>query len=398
MIAYIVIYNIGPVKKWWGEIPYHYGIRDSQFMYVTVMLSYFIKPVKTNLSLTVLDRQEWLLILYLCLLWFSTIIGLDLGQDTYNVFKITKVVVILILASHIITDIKLFEMFWWSLILCNIYMGYNAFFASDWMFSNNRLDIGIGSVDFGEANFLAAHMVMMLPITGVMLIRSGNIGKLICLVNAVLTVNTLAMLRSRGGFLAMVVSLGFVIFLAEKKYRLLIIAGTAFGIIGFFALTDVHFWDRISTISVEEQDRDSSAQGRLALWNIAWEMAKEHPLGIGADNYKPLMGSYGTERHNRDTHSTYFKCLAEIGFHGLLVLGLLIYNCFNILFQIRKIPIRNAQSHIFRLYSFGLIIALISYLTAGIFISMNYIEEFYWMLMMPLFLKRSIITANAQEQ
>lgn len=398
MIAYIVIYNVGPVKKWWGEIPYNFGIRDSQFMYLTVLASYFLKPAKIDFRLTNIDPQEWLLILFLCILWFSRIIGIDLGGDTYNVIKITKVIVILIFATHIITDIKRLEIFWWALILCNIYMGYNAYFAPDWMFTENRLDFGIGGVDFAESNFLGAHLVMMLPITGIIFIRSKKWGKLVCIVNAVFTMNTLALLRSRGAFLALIVSFVFAVVLAEKKYRLMILTGAALGVIGFFMLTDVHFWDRISTIAAEEEDRDSSAKGRLALWNIAWEMAKDHPLGIGADNYKLLMGRYGAERENRDTHSTYFKFLAEIGFHGLLIVFVLIYYCFKTLFQIRKIPTNNEEDAVLKLYAFGLIISIISYLTAGIFISMNYVEEFYWMLMMPVFLKRALITANARKQ
>ncbi len=397
MIAYICIYNLGSLNKWWGKPLYDYGIRDSQFMYVTVLLSYFLKPSKIEFKLFNIDKQEWLLIIFLMLLWASTVIGLDNYGDYYNVFKITKVVVIIIFASHIITDVKKVEIFFWALIICNIYMGYNAYFAPHWMFTNNRLNFGIGSVDFSESNFLAAHMVMMIPITGVVFIKSRLFGKLLCMVNAALTLNTLVLLRSRGSFLAAIVAFFIAIFLAEKKYRLLIISGALLTGIVFFSLTDTFFWNRISTIEAEGQNRDSSAEGRLVFWGVAWQMAEDHPLGIGADNFKKYIVQYSPHSKGRDTHSTYFRCLAEIGFQGLFVLLYLIYNSFKILFRIRK-DTSDDEDHIrIRLYAYGITVALASYLIAGMFITMTYIEEFYWMLLIPLFLKRALIIADISQ-
>jgi O-antigen ligase len=276
-------------------------------------------------------------------------------------------------------------------------MGYNAYFAPQWMFTNNRLNFGIGSVDFAESNFLAAHMVMMLPITGVIFIKSKLVGKLLCMVNAVLTLNTLVLLRSRGSFLAAIMAFVIAIFLAEKKYRLLIISGAVLTGIVFFSLTDTFFWNRIATIEAEGQQRDASARGRLALWGIAWQMAKDHPLGIGADNFKKYVGQYDPDRKGRDTHSTYFRCLAETGFQGLFILLFLIYNSFKTLFRIRKDTSEDDDHIKIRLYAYGLTIANVAYLVAGIFISMIYIEEFYWMLLMPVFLKRAQLIADARQ-
>ena len=397
VIAYVCIYNIGAVNKWWGKPLYDYGIKDSQFMYVTVLLSYFLKPSKIEFKLFDIDKQEWLLIIFLMLLWASTVIGLDNYGDYYNVFKITKVVVIIIFAAHIITDVKKVEIFFWALIICNIYMGYNAYFAPHWMFTNNRLNFGIGSVDFSESNFLAAHMVMMIPITGVVFIKSKLFGKLLCMVNAALTLNTLVLLRSRGSFLAAIVAFFIAVFLAEKKYRLLIISGALLTGIVFLSLTDTFFWNRISTIETEGQNRDSSAEGRLVFWGVAWQMAKDHPLGIGADNFKKYIVQYSPDSKGRDTHSTYFRCLAEIGFQGLFVMLYLIYNSFKILFRIRK-DTSDDEDHIrIRLYAYGITVALASYLIAGMFITMTYIEEFYWMLLIPLFLKRALIIADTSQ-
>jgi hypothetical protein len=89
-------------------------------------------------------------------------------------------------------------------------------------------------------------------------------------------------------------------------------------------------------------------------------------------------------------YSTPSECLTELGVHGAFVLLLLIGNGFWILFRLKKKIQGLPQEADFIWHIYALRIALIIYLVAGIFITHTYIEEFYWLLMYPLFLKRSI--------
>jgi O-antigen ligase len=114
-------------------------------------------------------------------------------------------------------------------------------------------------------------------------------------------------------------------------------------------------------------------------------------LGVGVGRFFDFIGKYKPSIPGKDTHNTYFRCLAELGFIGFLLLLLLIANALWMLFALDR-RVRNLgedRAHDYSLHIFGLKIALVVYLSAGMFISSTYIEEFYWLLMMPVFLKRS---------
>ena len=139
---------------------------------------------------------------------------------------------------------------------------------------------------------------------------------------------------------------------------------------------------------------DTSAQGRMELWGFAIEMAKDHPFGIGADNYKKYVATYGSTGQITDTHSTYLKFLAEFGIQGFVVFILLILNSYRILFKINKDLAANNINNDFKIISYCLIITLTSYYISCIFMSANFVENLYWILMWPVFLKRAYLKAK----
>ena len=142
---------------------------------------------------------------------------------------------------------------------------------------------------------------------------------------------------------------------------------------------------------------DASARGRLLAWEAALSMASDYPLGVGEGNFKKYIGQYSPEMMGRDTHNTFLRCLAELGVQGAFVLLLLIGNAFWILFRLKK-KIRDLpQKEDLLWHIYALKIALIIYLVSGIFITHTYIEEFYWLLMFPVFLKRSVENAIKRE-
>jgi O-antigen ligase len=119
-------------------------------------------------------------------------------------------------------------------------------------------------------------------------------------------------------------------------------------------------------------------------------MVSDHPLGVGEGNFKNVIFRYNPDDPGRDTHNTFLRCLAELGIQGGIIFVLLIANAFRMLFSI-KINIQdlpNKEDFVWHIYALQL--ALIIYLSAGMFITQTYIEELYWLLMFPLFLKRSV--------
>lgn len=70
---------------------------------------------------------------------------------------------------------------------------------------------------------------------------------------------------------------------------------------------------------------------------------------------------------------------------------LMIFNTFRILGRIsRRIGPKTPNADEYRLHVLALRISLIMYLVTTCFLSHTYIEEFYWLLMFPVFLEASL--------
>lgn len=389
LMGYIVTYNVNPAGCWWGSIPLSWGLRYSLLLGIATLGGVIIHKFKLRFD-KLFESQEILLIIYLLIIWLSLLLGLGVNDGMSYAIKMSKVTFILLLASHIITDLNKYRILMWALIIAGLYLGYEMYIAPSSLFYGGRFRGGIGGSDFSEGNFLGVHFAMLLPFIGVMFMRGNWKNKLICLISGAFVVNSIILTRSRGVFLAIAAgALAAIIFSVPgkrlKKYICLFI-----GLLGMFSLTDPGFWTRMQTIEVEESHMDDSSYGRIKAWKAALSMANDYPLGVGAGNFFKYVGNYDPDIPGKDTHNTFFRCLSELGIQGGSVLLLLIGNAFRILSKIRKNidQLPNKEEFIWHVYAVR--IALIIYILAGITLTHTYIEEFYWLLMFPVFLKRSV--------
>jgi probable O-glycosylation ligase (exosortase A-associated) len=86
------------------------------------------------------------------------------------------------------------------------------------------------------------------------------------------------------------------------------------------------WFDRMATI--ETYQHDQSATGRINAWEMAFNLAKDRPLGGGFNAFqRGMFAIYAPDPTNvHDSHSIYFEVLGEHGFFGLalfLILGLM---------------------------------------------------------------------------
>ncbi len=389
VIGYVFTYNINPAGHWWGSVLADWGLRYSWILAVATGLGIVIHRSKLKYN-RILENQELLLIAFLGLIWFSILVGLGFNQAGSNAVKMTKVTIILLTASHLITDLKRYEKMMWTLIIAVSYLAYETYTAPDWMFTGGRFNTGVGGSDFAEGNFLAAHFGMLVPFIGVMFLKGGWKSKVICLTSGAFIVNAIILCRSRGNFIAMGLGAIAAVIFSPPARRRKIAAVLAIGIIGAIMLTDPFFWTRMDTINPDKSQMDTSSQSRIFAWKAALSMVSDHPLGVGEGNFKNLVFRYNPDDPGRDTHNTFLRCLAELGIQGGIVFLLLVANAFRMLFSIKRDiqQLPNKEDVTWHIYALKL--ALIIYLSAGIFITQTYIEELYWLLMFPLFLKRSV--------
>ena len=400
LFAYLLTYNVNPLSFWWANYVPDFFHRYAFILGTATILGTILHASKVKLYQR-LDRQEILLIFFVLTVWLSTAIGLQNLTDYDYTFKMTKVAVILLIASRLITEYKYFNMLVWIYILSALYSGYEIFSSEYLSFRMGRLQTGVGGSDFSEGNFLAAHYLFILPLVAKKFITGNWQVKLISLLSAAFIVNSLILIESRGSFLALAVGGFSALIFSPGIYRKKVVTVLIIGAIGFGFLSDQTFWSRMGSMKAYDSDGysinndtsgiDESTAGRIAAWQAAFKMFTDHPLGIGEGNFFHLVGSYNPSIAGKDTHNTFLRCLAELGIQGFLILILMIYTAFSTLsFLSRNIQNQGNFEMNIKLDIFVLRVSLIMFLVTSCFLTHTYIEEFYWLLMLPLFLKRSL--------
>ncbi len=129
-----------------------------------------------------------------------------------------------------------------------------------------------------------------------------------------LTVITIALTGSRGGFLAMSAAVGAIVL--KSRSRMLAIVSAVVAALLILPFIPHEYWERIGTISTAAHT-DASAIGRLRAWYVAWQMIQRHPIfGVGFQNFLYEYDKYDpglNESIPRVAHNSYFQIWAESG-------------------------------------------------------------------------------------
>ncbi len=390
VIGYSLTYNLSPASQWWGQGLASMGLRFSFFMAVAIAVGMYVHRDKLD-KVRGLHKQEVLFLLMVIWIFITGIIGLPgAGEENFGI-KLLKVFLFLWMATRIVTSVKNYEIFLWILLICGMSLGYEALGASTAFYG--RLDRGVGGSDFAEGNFLAAHFAMLLPFAGVFFIKGTVKQKIVILAAAVLMVNGIVLCRSRGVFLALFLGVAAAIYFAPKGWRSKIVAVMIVGMLGSLSMVDQGFIDRMRNINVDVgnvEEQDASAAGRILAWKAAIQMGFDHPLGIGQDNFVRYVGNYQPSIPHKDTHNTFLRTFAELGFPGAIILLMMIWNAFKVLRQQKKRAEGTKSKKEIDLHVYGLTVSLIIFLAAGMFVTHTYIEELYWLLLLPVMFERAV--------
>lgn len=225
---------------------------------------------------------------------------------------------------------------WTLLLVCVVLFSRNI----DKLGGTTRIGGFKAGYFLGDGNDLAWGMTIALPLIGyLLLVERGLLSRLAAIAAIGICLLVVVGTGSRGGTLALGVSLLFYILYVSRR-RLLGVLGVGLVATGVLLLAPGGYFDRMKTIG--EYQQDSSAQTRLMMWRAAANMAIDFPLGVGAGNFASAYGRYYSPQRNSDArvdeviwaptrwlnaHSIYFKTLGEYGFVGVfMLLGLIAIN------------------------------------------------------------------------
>ncbi len=396
VLGYMLHYCLGPERQWWASSVNQLDIRYSYTLALATAVGCLLNwgKLRRDFSGAFLQKSEKIILVFLGLTWLTAQISAQtVGRYTTvdpPELKLTKVVIFIFLMSHIITSLKRYDYLVWALALGVLFLGLQAWDTPRSAFSGGRLNT-IGGPDFSESNYLAAFLVVALPILGAQFLRTGWLGKLFILVSGAFGVNAVILTRSRGALLGAGIGGLIALFLSPPRYRLkIIVLMIALGI-GWFLLTDPQYRQRMSTITRDDESRDTSAQSRVELWKASAKMLKDHPLGVGPGNFYQYIGHYNPALAGRDAHNAFVRCAAELGVQGIVVYVLIYLAAIRLMRQrIKQTKDYEASRWLKEsLPAYGAAVSLFTLIGCNLTISLLYVEWPWWFLIIPVCLHRA---------
>ncbi len=398
ILGYVGHYLVGPERQWWHAPLRDFGIRYSFVLAIITAVSIGIRwdAIRSKIRGVVLCRHEKLLLLFAAIVWVSTLIGSEtVGRYTrsdidHPSVKFTKIVIFLLMMTHVVSDWKNLQRLIWALILGAMILGMQAYELPQSAFRSGRLET-VGGADFAQANYFGGFMASILFIIGVQFLQSDWKGKIVCFLAGGFTANAIVLTRSRGATVGLLTGATFAIFCAPKRYRMKLAVGVVAAGIGFMYLTDERFVERFLTVFAAEDERDSSAESRIELTRAGIQMWQDHPLGVGAGNFYQYIGHYIPAWAGKDAHNAYIRCLTELGIQGIIVFVLTIFSAWQVLREVNRLAdsLPPPEQFRVRLTAYGMGCTIASAVTCCSTASLLYIEYLWWFLLLPVCLLRA---------
>ncbi|HTU02057.1 MAG TPA: O-antigen ligase family protein [Candidatus Sulfotelmatobacter sp.] len=269
---------------------------------------------------------------------------------------------------------------------------------------NVRLE-GLGTA-LPDSNLLADTLVMLTPM--VLATAKTDTGRWRIMGFGLTGGLILAILlsHSRGAFLSLCVMGVFIVLQSRRK----ILAGVTALVVAalLFAITPESVFQRVDTITTDEQQMDTSASARVVLWGIGMQIFAAHPVtGVGLEGFSPAKEAYAGEYGGlpdylydlifgryRVVHNTYVNALAEGGvalavpFFLFLLSGMFV----PLPRPTRASPEAEGVFEIGR----GIRVGILAFCVGAFFINANYTELLYWQVILAG-VARMILKAEAVE-
>lgn len=245
-------------------------------------------------------------------------------------------------------------------------------------------------------NELALALLMVLPFGYFLLQQYENKWIKRCLIiSMVLIVASVLGSHSRGALLALIAS-GCFLWLKSKS-KLALGGAILVGILVAIPFMPEQWFDRMETIKTYEQD--TSAMGRINSWTVAVNIANDRITGGGFGHWSEytfaLYAPFPEDVH--DAHSIYFEVLGELGYPGLLIFLLILYNIwFGAKNNVKKsIAINSSEpeSDVLWIEQLNrmLQVSLIAYMSGGAFLGLAYWDLPYHILALVICSKKYLI-------
>jgi len=370
----------------WGFAKYQ---RWSYYVAILMLAGYFFDRHKKRFFIP--DFRCYLM-MFLCA-WVGVGVALSRNPNMFQLngyLEYVKIVVVALFTTGMIRNREQLRIMLWIIALS---LGFYGVKTGIWGIATFGAPVitGPGGLladnnDFSMAMAMAVPMLFMLGLTE----RNQDIKRAFWFA-VPLTVITVGLTRSRGGFLAVTAAIGVLVWRSRNR-----IAGILVGLLialAAFVLAPQDYKDRLATL--KNPTEEGSANSRLRAWHIATRMAVDNPFfGVGFKKFRAHFVEYAPDPQPHElagkgrivAHSSYFQIWAECGTMALILYFVLIITSLWTCWSVRK----EARS---RYYSSWIInyatlfeASLLTFMVGAAFLNRAHFDLFYqWVALIIVF-------------
>jgi probable O-glycosylation ligase (exosortase A-associated) len=199
--------------------------------------------------------------------------------------------------------------------------------------------------------------------------------------------------QSRGALLGLV-AMGSFLWLKSRNKVFTALLGILAAVLVLMVMPQ-QWYDRMSTI--QNYENDDSAMGRINSWKMAFNMARDRPLGGGFDCFQEYsFALYAPDPDNvHDSHSVYFEIIGDHGFIGFgifILLGLMTWRTASWVIARAK---RDREKRWAADLAAMIQVSLVGYGSAGAFLGLAYFDYYYTLIAIVVLCKTVMMRESA---
>ncbi|NMG75996.1 putative O-glycosylation ligase, exosortase A system-associated [Aromatoleum diolicum] len=321
------------------------------------------------------ERESVVLALFVGWMLITTIFAVYPGLAWVQFEKVIKIQLMIFVAMMLIKTPERLKVLVWTIALSLAFYGVKGGIFTILHGGVHRVQ-GPPGTFIGGNNEIGLALAMTVPLL-YFLARSVSLWWLRSPLYVMTVLTALAAIgtQSRGALLGMG-AMGLMFWLKSRQKVLVALLAAA----SVFAVVQVMpeaWYERMHTIQSYEQDQ--SAIGRVNAWWMAFNLAKDRPLGGGFETFqRGMFAIYAPDPTNvRDVHSVFFEVMGEHGFLGLglfLLIAVMTWRSAGTIARaVRKVPERAWMGDLAVMVQ----VSLIAYFSAGAFLGMAYFDYYY---------------------
>jgi O-antigen ligase len=368
---------------------------------IVTLAVYFVSQLAIEGNLTARPREVNLILLLGVASLFSIPFAIDPSEAwaTFVDFVIKTILIFLVLANVLRTELRVKMLFWLVLIVSiylsvNVIQDYRAGIFTIGLAETNTQRIG-GAIKglFDNSNDLALHLVTIIPIALALgLVKKNPLTRIVYWGIGLLMLSAVIITFSRGGFLALI---AMTLVLARKfsrRNKAATLATLVLTVIFFIAVAPGAYGGRLATIFNSAADvTGSSSQRTEVLKRSIWVALRYPVFGVGLGNF------HHKSDHELGTHNAYTQVAAEVGIPAMILYILFLVHPLRKLRMIeRELFERNETSRFYYL-SIGLQASIVGYMVASFFAAVAYQWYIYYLVGYAIALRRIYYVEQSQK-